>query len=142
MKNIQVFRFSNLPFTPASHEDMQNPGALKKILYTSSFRDKGKIQMINWAMVPKNRSFNQHYHQDLKEVFIIMQGVAKVEAGRSTYELSCGDCIVIPPRVVHKMWSLHDEDLVYLVVGISYGKKGKTIITQKIPQRNSPLRDL
>lgn len=126
---MKIIRFSNIDFIPASHEDKQNPGALKKILFgEKDFPTKGKISMINWARLPKGKSFRAHYHQDMDEVFVILSGKVKIIIGSEEEVLEKGDAVIVPTGKVHRMDNLSNKDVDYIVIGLSYRKGGKTVV--------------
>lgn len=83
--------------------------------------------MINWAYLPKGKSFKPHYHEDMEEIFIIVSGKAKIIIGNKEDILEKGDAVIIPIRTIHKMKSLGSGDVNYLVIGISQGIGGKTV---------------
>ena len=60
---MKIVRFSDLSFIPASHEDPKDPGALKKILLKRDDLPAGRIQKINWARIPKGKTFAAHFHE-------------------------------------------------------------------------------
>jgi mannose-6-phosphate isomerase-like protein (cupin superfamily) len=76
--HMQVIRSSTLKYIPASHENPDKPGVLKKILLGKEDVINGKVQMINWALLPVGNAFERHYHEDMQEVFIIVRGMAKI----------------------------------------------------------------
>lgn len=126
MKKISI---NKLKFIPASHEDPENPGALKKILYTfKNFSDGGRLQMINWACLSKGSKFIPHYHDDMDEVFIIIKGQAKLIIESEEYLLNEKEAILIRMKKVHRMENIGERNLEYIVLGISQGRGGKTHI--------------
>lgn len=119
----------NLKFIPASHESKNEPGVFKKILFThNDFSPHVRIQMVNWAKLPKKKEFVSHYHEDMDEVFIVISGKAEIKVGTETSVLEKGDAVVIPKCTVHKMKNISNKDVNYLVIGASEGKGGRTII--------------
>ncbi len=124
---MQVIRSKDLKYIPASHEDQQNPGVWKKILFKKADLVKGKIQMINWAKLPVGKTFNPHYHEDMDEVFIILNGKVKIRIDQEEEELEKGDAVVTPMRTVHQMSNICGEDVCYIVIGISRQLDGKTV---------------
>lgn len=126
MKKISI---NKLQFIPASHEDPVSPGVLKKILYTfKDFSEKGRLQMINWARLPKGSGFTPHYHDDMDEVFIIIKGKAKLTVGTEECLLDEKEAVLVPMKNVHKMNNIGEIDLEYIVIRISQGRNGKTHI--------------
>ena len=50
-----------------------------------------------------DRAFARHYHEDMQEVFVIVQGAAEAVVGRESVTLQRGDAILIDPHEVHQM---------------------------------------
>jgi mannose-6-phosphate isomerase-like protein (cupin superfamily) len=128
---MKIVRAKNLPFVPASHENPQNPGVLKKILLKKEDLVKGKIQMVNWARIPTGKTFQPHYHQSMEEIFIIVSGKAKIFVGEEEAVLRKGDAVIIPVGQVHKMTNISQKDVDYLVIGIVTGESGKTVVVRQ-----------
>ena len=125
---MRIIRGSEIAFIPASHEDQDRPGVLKRVLATRDELIDGRVQMINWASLPAGSSFRAHYHEDMEEIFIILSGRVEMEVDGTANELAPGDAIAISPREVHTMKNLTDTDLEYIVIGISTGQGGQTIV--------------
>jgi mannose-6-phosphate isomerase-like protein (cupin superfamily) len=64
----------------------------------------------------------------MQEIFVIVQGVARLTVGDETLALRRGDAIRIDPREVHQMWNDTEEDVEYVVVGITKGTGGQTVV--------------
>ena len=127
--SMKIVRFGEKDFIPAAHEDQRRPGAVKKVLFTFEELIDGRVQMINWAKLGAGKSFRPHYHEEMHEIFIIVKGTAHIEIGKKHDTLYAGDCVVIPPGGVHAMTNSEKEDVEYIVIGITTGKAGKTIVT-------------
>lgn len=127
---MQIVRGSEIEFVPASHEDPQNPGVLKRVLATKNDLIRGQVQMVNWARLPVGSAFQPHYHEDMQEVFVMLNGKVAMSVEGQHYELAGGDAILIEPREIHQMQNLCDEDVEYVVFGISTEQGGKTINVQ------------
>lgn len=124
---MQIIRGDQIEFVPASHEDPLDPGVLKRVLATKNHLIKGQVQMVNWARLLKGKSFERHYHEDMQEVFIILNGVVEMTVGDMTSELSEGDAILVSPKEIHQMKNVCDSDVDYIVFGISTEQGGKTV---------------
>ncbi len=131
MKKMKTARFRDLPSIPASHENPLNPGVLKKVLFKKGDIVPGEIQMVNWATLLPRKSFQAHYHEDMDEVFIILNGKAKMNIGKEELFLGQGDAVIVPLKKIHTMKNLGSQPLDYIVFGISRNKKGKTVIVEK-----------
>lgn len=128
---MRIIRGSEIEFIPASHEDQDNPGVLKRVLATRDELIDGRVQMINWASLPAGSSFRPHYHEDMEEIFIILTGGVEMNVNGTVNELAPGDAIVISPREVHTMTNITDADLEYIVMGISTGQNGQTVVVDE-----------
>lgn len=128
---MKVIRGDQIEFVPASHEDPANPGVLKRVLATKNQLLNGRVQMVNWARLPAGRSFQPHYHEDMQEVFIILNGTVTMQVSGdddgTLCELRPGDAVLIEPREIHQMSNLSKRDVDYLVFGISTEEGGKTV---------------
>ena len=125
---MKIIRSSDLEFVPASHEPTKSPGVFKKILLYNEDIMNGNVQMINWALLPAGRSFQAHYHEDMEEIFILLKGRAKIIIDGEEGMLETGDTVVVPMMCVHTMDNAGPEDVEYIVVGVSLGNNGKTVV--------------
>ena len=125
---MQIIRGSQIEFVPASHEDPQNPGVLKRVLASKKDLLRGQVQMVNWSRLPVGSSFQPHYHEDMQEVFVMLNGRVSMSVNDETHELAGGDAILIEPREIHEMKNLCESDVEYVVFGISTEEGGKTVV--------------
>ena len=125
---MHIVRSESLDFVPASHECKDSPGVLKKVLFTHHDLIKGRVQMVNWALLPEGKTFAPHYHEDMQEIFIMVNGHAELTIDGESAPLAPGDAVVVPIRCVHTMKNRGKGDVAYIVVGISTGKQGKTVV--------------
>lgn len=125
---MKIVRSNLLKFIPASHEDPKSPGVWKKILLGKEDLIKGRVQMVNWSKLPVGSSFKPHYHQDMEEVFIILRGKVKITVDEEEERMEKGDVVIIPMKKVHEMKNIGNEEVEYLVLGISLEKGGKTVV--------------
>jgi len=127
---MKIIRGSEIEFVPASHEDPKNPGVLKRVLANKSDLLKGQVQMLNWSQLPVGKSFALHYHEDMQEIFVIINGQVSVTVDGETHELARGDAIIVQPTEQHQMFNACDQNVEYLVFGISTEKGGKTMVVE------------
>ena len=125
---MQILRSRDIEIIAASHEDVSSPGVYKKVILEKADFVEGRIQMVNWAFLPKGKSFRSHYHEDLQEVFIIIKGHVRIIVDNEQGELCKGDTVVIPVGSIHLMENIGKGDAEYIVIGVSKGTKGKTIV--------------
>ena len=127
---MKIIRSSSLPYLPANHEDLQDPGVLKKVLFTKADISPGQIQMVNWAQLLPHKSFQAHYHQDMDEIFILLNGEVELQIGKETEIMKKGDAVLVPATQVHTMKNLLDTPAELIVFGVSQSNDGKTILTK------------
>jgi mannose-6-phosphate isomerase-like protein (cupin superfamily) len=125
---MNIIRGNKLQYVPASHEDPQNPGSLKKVLLKKDDIKQGRLQMINWSILPVGKSFEAHFHEDMDEVFIIVNGKAEISIEREREVLEKGDAVIIPAKKVHIMSNISAIDLEYIALGVSSETGGKTVV--------------
>ena len=120
--------FNNLGFIPASHENPSDPGVLKKVLFGPGELVAGTVQMVNWAKLLPGKSFAAHYHEDMDEVFVMISGEVEMTVNHEKKVLGRGDAVLVPLCHVHSMKNLTEDNVEYIVFGISRGKNGKTVV--------------
>jgi mannose-6-phosphate isomerase-like protein (cupin superfamily) len=125
---MKFIPFTARRFVPASHENPLSPGVLKKVLIEKGDLQPGRVQMINWASLAVGKHFARHYHEDMQEIFIVVQGRAEITVGTQTAELHRGDTVVIDAREVHQMRNIGSEEVDYLAIGITSEAGGKTVV--------------
>jgi mannose-6-phosphate isomerase-like protein (cupin superfamily) len=124
---MKIIRLKDLPWVPASHEDPKAAGVLKKVLLQKSDFIEGRPQMINWCALKVGMSFQPHYHEDLEEIFILIRGKARLRVGDEEADLGKEEAVAVPPPLVHEMTNVGEEEVEYIVIGISQGKGGRTV---------------
>ena len=125
---MKVIRADSIDWQPASHEDSANPGVWKRVLARRDDLIAGRVQMVNWSRLPPHASFRPHYHEDMQEVFVIIQGSVRMDAGGESTTLAAGDLVLIEPGEVHSMVNLNDAPAEYLVFGVSAETGGRTVV--------------
>lgn len=137
---MQVIRGDQIPFEPASHESPLDPGVLKRVLCPKHLLNAGRVQMVNWAKIPAGKSFRRHFHEDMQEVFVILDGSVEMQVGELACRLDAGDAILVEAMEVHRMTNPGNRDVNYIVIGISGETGGKTIVCEK-PAETSAGKD-
>jgi mannose-6-phosphate isomerase-like protein (cupin superfamily) len=128
---MRIIPFASRSFVPAGHENPLSPGVLKKVLLEKADLQPGRIQMVNWASLGAGKHFARHYHEDMQEIFIIVQGEAEITVGDKTATLRRGDAVVIDAREVHLMRNSAAESVEYLAIGVTSEAGGKTVVLEE-----------
>jgi quercetin dioxygenase-like cupin family protein len=124
---MKIIKGNALEFVPAAHEDPQNPGVLKKVLFRRDDFNEGKVVVVNWSVLPKGKSFALHYHESLQEVFVIFKGTVRASVDNQSVMLESGDGLIVDHNEKHAMENISDEDVIFLMFGISNNPNGKTV---------------
>jgi mannose-6-phosphate isomerase-like protein (cupin superfamily) len=126
---MKLVRGADHTYTPASHEDPRSPGSLKKVLLARDDLAEGRVQMVNWSLLPAGKGFNLHYHDTLQEIFIMIRGTADVMVGEQRFAIGPGDALRVDEGEIHRMIA-REEDVEYVVFGITRDSSGKTVVVQ------------
>jgi len=125
---MKIIRGSELEYRPAGHENPLTPGVWKKVLFAKTAIQAGNIQMINWSRLPAGSQFAAHYHEDMQEIFVMIEGTSELKVDGQMYVLSPGDAAAIEPREVHQMCNRTDQDVMFLAMGIASGEGGQSVV--------------
>jgi mannose-6-phosphate isomerase-like protein (cupin superfamily) len=71
-------------------------------------------QSLAEAIVPPASATIAHLHRRSEEIYLFTRGSGRMRLGDEERPVRAGDCVVIPPGVVHKLWSGKQEPLVLL----------------------------
>lgn len=115
---MKIIRFNEIKQVPASHEDSNDPGTLKKVLVAAADGINGKIQMINWATMLPEKSFSAHIHKDMFEIFIMMGDGLIMEIDDKEIALGKGDALIVEPTEMHELKNGTKMPIEYIVIGI------------------------
>ena len=86
--------------------------------------------MVNWTRLPVGKSFRKHFHEDMQEVFVIVDGHVEFWCDGESAQLRRGDAVLVDPQEVHQMTNLGEDDAYYVVFGISSRDGGKTVLCE------------
>ena len=123
-------KFKDMDFIPSHHEDPTNPGVYIKRLLLKEDLLPGRIQMINWAKIPAHKSIHPHYHEQMIEVFIILDGRMTVIVDDKSMKVEPGDTIIAEAREIHQFINDSSEDVNYIAIGVVTGEGGKTVVVK------------
>jgi mannose-6-phosphate isomerase-like protein (cupin superfamily) len=127
---MRIIRFDSMPFVPAGHENPLSPGVVRKALLQRPDLQPGCVQMVNWASLGVGKRFARHYHEDMQEIFVLVQGEAEITVGDQRAMLRCGDAVVIEPREIHEMENRGSQSVEYVAIGITSEEGGRTVVVE------------
>ncbi|HYD34584.1 MAG TPA: cupin domain-containing protein [Vitreimonas sp.] len=124
---MKLVNIKEKPLVPASHENPEDPGVLKKVLFSASdFNPECGLKMLNYAVIQPGRHFELHSHETLEEVFYILEGEGEITVGEETQVIGPEEAVLIPVKTQHIMKNIGDGPLVYLAFGAA-SDEGRTI---------------
>lgn len=68
-------------------------------------------QSLAEATVPVGGATTEHYHRVTEELYFFTAGRGRLRVDSEEREVRAGDCVVLPPGAVHKLWNTGDEPL-------------------------------
>jgi len=71
-------------------------------------------QSLAEATVPPGRETVAHLHRRAEELYFFTAGTGRLRVGDEERAVGAGDCAVIPPGTVHKLWNTGQDPLVLL----------------------------
>ena len=89
-----------------------------------------RSQSLAEATVPHGGQTAEHYHRTTEELYFFLAGRGRMRLAGEEREVERGDCVVIPPGAVHKLWNLsRSEPLVLLCCCAPAYSDEDTVIT-------------
>jgi mannose-6-phosphate isomerase-like protein (cupin superfamily) len=73
-----------------------------------------RAQSLAEATVDPGGETAEHYHPVTEELYYFVSGTGRMRLAGVEGPVEQGDCVVIPPGVVHKLWNTGSEPLVLL----------------------------
>jgi uncharacterized cupin superfamily protein len=67
-----------------------------------------------WALAPGDWSWGRHVHREQEELYLVLDGRLRVEAGGGTFELGAREALVVPAGVPHQLWNAGEDEVTYL----------------------------
>jgi mannose-6-phosphate isomerase-like protein (cupin superfamily) len=99
------------PEEPVSH----NPAAKKRVWFR-----KGELPpftQIARVIVPPGEVLTAHAHADMHELFIVLEGIARMVVDGTPHDLSEGEAIVLAPGESHELSNPGMKAAIVLVAG-------------------------
>jgi len=71
-------------------------------------------QSLAEATVDAGGETAEHYHPHSEEIYYFTAGSGRMRLGAEEAAIAAGDCVVIPPGIVHKLWNTGGQPLVLM----------------------------
>jgi uncharacterized cupin superfamily protein len=73
-----------------------------------------KLRANVWTLAPGDWSWGRHVHREQEELYLVLDGRLRVEAGGETLELGSREALVVPAGVPHQLWNAGEDEVTYL----------------------------
>jgi mannose-6-phosphate isomerase-like protein (cupin superfamily) len=67
-----------------------------------------------WTLAPGDWSWGRHVHREQEELYLVLEGRLRVEAGGETFEIGPREALVVPAGVPHQLWNAGEDDVTYI----------------------------
>lgn len=90
-------------------------------------------QSLAEATVPVGGTTTEHYHRVTEELYYVTAGRGRLRVDGEERDVRPGDCIVLAPGAVHKLWNTGDEPLRLLCCCAPAYTHEDTVLTEEEP---------
>jgi mannose-6-phosphate isomerase-like protein (cupin superfamily) len=90
-------------------------------------------QSLAEATVPPGAATIAHLHREAEELYFFTAGRGRLRVGDVEQDVSAGDCAVIPPGTVHKLWNTGRYPLVLLCCCAPAYSDDDTVLVERTP---------
>lgn len=90
-------------------------------------------QSLAEATVPPGGATTEHYHRVSEELYFFTAGRGRLRVDGEERDVRPGDCVVLPPGAVHKLWNTGDEPLRLLCCCAPAYTHEDTVLTEGEP---------
>ena len=90
-------------------------------------------QSLAEASVPPGAATIAHLHREAEELYFFTAGRGRLRVGEEEREVGAGDCAVIPPGTVHKLWNTGPDPLVLLCCCAPAYSDADTVLLEREP---------
>lgn len=90
-------------------------------------------QSLAEATVPVGGATTEHYHRVTEELYFFTAGRGRLRVDGEERDVRPGDCVVLPPGAVHKLWNTGEEPLRLLCCCAPAYTHEDTVLTEEEP---------
>ena len=87
-------------------------------------------QSLAQATVPAGGDTIEHYHRASEEIYYFTRGSGRMRLGDDEFEVTAGDCVVIPPGMRHKLWAA-DELVLLCCCAPAYSHEDTVLLEER-----------
>ena len=117
---LKILNQNSRDWEPATHEDPQDPGVLKKVVVRhDEVNRNSKLMMVNLCKVPIGKTHKAHSHKAMEEIFYFTEGEGEVRVEEEIETVGPGDRIIVPATHVHQIKNTGNTELKYIGIGVA-----------------------
>ncbi len=90
---------------------------------------RSERQTLAEATLPVGAETQEHYHPESQEIYQFLAGSGRMRLGEAEAPVRGGDCVLIAPGAVHKLWNTGAEPLVLLCCCVPPYSDDDTVLT-------------
>ena len=90
---------------------------------------RSERQSLAEAVLPPGGETQEHHHPRAEEIYHFLSGAGRMRLGDAESVVTAGDCVLIPPGTLHKLWNGGDEPLVLLCCCVPPYSDDDTVMT-------------
>ena len=88
-------------------------------------------QSLAQATVPPGRDTIEHYHRKTEEIYYFTSGHGRMRLGDAEFEVTAGDCVVIPAGVPHKLWAATEPLVLLCCCAPAYSHEDTVLLEER-----------
>lgn len=78
-----------------------------------------KLTGFSKAVFRPGQKCEEHRHETMYEVYLVLEGEAKLRVNAKEFRVGKNDCIIIKPKELHSVGNDSEQDLVWVYFGIA-----------------------
>ncbi len=90
---------------------------------------QARNQSLAEATVNPGGETAEHLHPNSEEIYYFTAGTGRMRLGAQEADVRAGDCVVIPPGTVHKLWNTGNQPLVLMCCCAPAYSHADTVLT-------------
>lgn len=90
---------------------------------------RSERQTLAEATLPAGAETQEHYHPRSEEIYQFLSGTGRMRLGEAESAVTAGDCVLISPGSIHKLWNSGADPLVLLCCCVPPYSDDDTVLT-------------
>jgi mannose-6-phosphate isomerase-like protein (cupin superfamily) len=81
-------------------------------------------------LIPPGKASLLHYHPEAEESYYILSGKAHILIGEQESAISAGQIVLIPPKNLHQIRNIGEDDLEFLAICVPAWEPSNTVLAE------------